>query len=232
MSKAAGTEPAGEALQSLTVDAPGYAAYPGAPLGSVRFACKHDQIARPAARERLGPRLRDRIACCDRRDFCGGRHLDDKGAALAWAVEDFDVSALRPDRPSGDRQAQSQSRAVFARRSPNAVNTSVLPSGRKRLSQLRQEHRQSVFQFGSGRWWPRTRADFDPRFRDDLVPIGGHEFIQHWIPLGTATCPGPFWLLPRFGPRGSTRRSLPRDERGGCRCVRVVTCSCSQLQAS
>jgi hypothetical protein len=46
MSKAAGTEPAAEALQSLTVDAPGYAAYPGAPLGSVGFGCKHDQIER------------------------------------------------------------------------------------------------------------------------------------------------------------------------------------------
>ena len=54
MSKATGTEPAGEALQSLTVDAPGYAAYRGASLGSVGFGCKHDQIERPAARESNG----------------------------------------------------------------------------------------------------------------------------------------------------------------------------------
>jgi len=46
-----------EALQSLTVDAPGYAAYPGAPLGSVGFGCKHDQIERPAARESNGDEM-------------------------------------------------------------------------------------------------------------------------------------------------------------------------------
>ena len=57
MSKATGTEPAAEALQSLTVDAPGYAAYRGASLGSVGFGCKHDQIERPAARESNGDEM-------------------------------------------------------------------------------------------------------------------------------------------------------------------------------
>ncbi len=55
----------------------------------------------------------------------------------------------------------------------------------ERLGELRQEHGQSVFQFGGGRRWPWTGADLHSRFRDDLVPIGGHEFVQHWLPLGT-----------------------------------------------
>ena len=55
--RAARTEPAAGALQSVTVDAPGYACVPGAPLGSVGFGCKHDQIERPAARESTGNQM-------------------------------------------------------------------------------------------------------------------------------------------------------------------------------
>ena len=36
---------------------PGTRAYPGAPLGSVGFGCKHDQIERPAARESNGDEM-------------------------------------------------------------------------------------------------------------------------------------------------------------------------------
>src|SRR3954447_426241 len=53
----------------------------------------------------------------------------------------------------------------------------------KRFRQLGQEHRQSVFQFGTGCRRPRTGADLDSRFRDDRVPISGHELVQHGIPL-------------------------------------------------
>ena len=47
------------------MDAPGYAAYPGAPLGSLGFGCKHDQIERPAARESKGDEMAQ-IARSDR----------------------------------------------------------------------------------------------------------------------------------------------------------------------
>src|SRR4029079_17601192 len=61
-------------------------------------------IATPPLLSSLGDRLHGGIGRSDGRDRHGGGHLDDESAACAWAVAHFDVSTLRPDRSSGDRE--------------------------------------------------------------------------------------------------------------------------------
>src|SRR4051812_43640984 len=59
--------------------------------------------------------------------------------------------------------------------------------------------------FSVPQWTPAATdgPDLDPRFRDDRVSIRGHEFVQHWIPVGTTG------RLPRLRVPGAVHSTYP-----------------------
>src|SRR6185295_5570526 len=55
----------------------------------------------------------------------------------------------------------------------------------QRLRKLGQEHRQPVLELMAGRRRPGARADSQSRLRDDRLPVGRHELVQHGLPPWT-----------------------------------------------